>query len=215
MTWTSYTGEEILYNALDENGELGGEPIFEDSVKQGILISSKGECQLLKFYYTDGFGWYFNNNKIIFILHECKVGITGKTLKGYSTCLRKALLQNIGYYQKIKNKQYIKFSKKLIELAKKFNYDDVNQFIIDHFGMFLITTPKFVSNVVVDDSIKELIASLEESMINTDKSPSKYWEDETMRNIMENFDIQNIPFEMMPDHVDLANTGEILNKLLN
>ena len=53
--WKRYTGEEILYNALDENGVVSNEPMLEDAVKLGISTSSNGECILLKFYWTDGF----------------------------------------------------------------------------------------------------------------------------------------------------------------
>ena len=48
--WKRYTGEEILYNALDENGVVSNEPMLEDAVKLGISTSSNGECILLKFY---------------------------------------------------------------------------------------------------------------------------------------------------------------------
>ncbi len=212
--WKRYTGEEILYNALDENGIISNEPMLEDAVKQGINISSNGDCLLLKFYWTDGFGWYFKDDKIVFILHECKVGdaVVGKTIKGYKTCLRKALLQSIGYYFKIKNYKYNRFSKKLKDLAGEFGYTDINKFIIDHFGMFLITTPKFVCHITMTDDIMKLIDTLEEPISNTTSSPSKYWDD--MKDIMLNFDVDDLPFEMMPDSVDLADTGEILNSIL-
>lgn len=215
-TWKSYTGEEILFNALDENGNIGGESMLEDSIKQGILISSYGECQLLKFYYTDGFGWYFKNNKITFILHECKVTDVGTTLRGYVTCIKKALLQNVGYYFKIKHKQYTKFSKKLILLAKEFGYIDVAQFIIDNFGMFLITSPKFICNIDMSNNIKQLINLLEQPIKNCEVSPSKYWDIPELREIIEkNLNFLDIPFCAMPDNVNLANTGEILNRILS
>ena len=216
--WKRYTGEEILYNALDENGIVSNEPMLEDAVKQGINISSNGECLLLKFYWTDGFGWYFNNGKITFILHECKVGksVVGNTIRGYKTCLKKALLQNIGYYFKIKNREYTRFSKKLKDLAEEFGYQDINRFIIDHFGMFLITTPKFISHITITDDIKSLIKSLEIPISNATTSPSEYWDDKTsnMKQIMLDFNVDDLPFEIMPDRVDLANTGDILNKIL-
>ena len=62
--WKRYTGEEILYNALDENGVVSNESMLEDAMKLGISTSSNGECVLLKFYWTDGFGWYFKDGKI-------------------------------------------------------------------------------------------------------------------------------------------------------
>ena len=216
--WKRYTGEEILYNALDENGIVSNEPMLEDAVKQGINISSNGECLLLKFYWTDGFGWYLKNGKITFILHECKVGksVVGNTIRGYKTCLKKALLQNIGYYFKIKNREYTRFSKKLKDLAEEFGYQDINRFIIDHFGMFLITTPKFISHITITDDIKSLIKSLEIPISNATTSPSEYWDDKTsnMKQIMLDFNVDDLPFEIMPDGVDLANTGDILNKIL-
>lgn len=210
-TWKKYSGEEILYNASDGNNEA----MLEDAIKQGLAISSNGECLLLKFYWTDGFGWYFKDNKITFILHECKTGdsVVGKTMRGYKTCLRKALLQNIGYYFKIKHYKYTKFSKKLSDLASEFGYTDINKFVIDHFGMFLITTPKFICHVTLNSNIKQLINTLEEPISNCNKSPSEYWNTD-MKQIMLNFDMDDLPFEMMPDAVDLANTEQILNNIL-
>lgn len=216
MIWNNYTGEEILYNAMDEDGTISNEPLFEDAIKQGLNISSNGECLLLKFYWTDGFGWYFENNKITFILHECKIGsAVGKTFRGYMTCVRKAFLQIIGYYFKIKNKEYSKFSKKLSDLANELGYTDISKFIIDNFGMFLITSDKFVCNITITDSIKNLLSELEEPIKNSTKSPSKYWEEPELKSIMQKFDILDIPFTMMPDKVNLADTGEILNNILN
>ena len=214
--WNSYTGEEILYNAMDNNGSISNEPMFEDAIKQGLNISSDGDCLLLKFYWTDGFGWYFNGTDIVFILHECKIGnAVGKTFRGYLTCVKKAFLQIIGYYFKIKNGEYSRFSKKLSDLAIIFGYTDISKFIIDHFGMFLITSDKFVCNITINDSIKELLSKLEEPIKNTEKTPSKYWEEESLKKIMQDFDILDIPFTMMPDNVDLADTGKILNNILN
>lgn len=216
--WTSYTGDEILYNALDTDGNIGGESMLEDAVKQALLISSGGDCQLLKFHYTDGFGWYFQDNKITFILHECKVGdsVTGKTIRGYVTCLRKAFVQIIGYYYKIKNKKFTKFSKKLSEIAKEFGYEDVTQFVIDNFGMFLITTPKFVCQITMKD-VSEFVNSLE-PLINQAEaegfSPSEYWKYDALRERVNQFNMDDVQFEMMPDYVDIANTGEILNNIL-
>lgn len=212
--WKSYSGEEILYNASDENGKVSNESMLEDAVKQGLSTASDNSCQLLKFYWTDGFGWYFNGSKITFILHECKVEKVGKTLRGYSTCLRRALLQDIGYYFKIKNKEYTKFSKRLKDLADNFGYSDISEFIISHFGMFLITTPKFICHVTMSEEILNLIESLGKALKGINLSPSHYWENETLKQIMLNFDVQDLNFELMPDNVDLANTGEILNTIL-
>ena len=218
--WTKYTGDEILYNALDENDKIGGESMFEDAIKQGLLISSDGDCQLLKFHYTDGFGWYFQDNKITFILHECKVGdsVTGKTIRGYKTCLRKAFLQTIGYYYKIKNREFNKFSKKLAGIANDFGYEDITKFVMDHFGMFLITTPKFVSQITFkDEGISELVENLGPIIKEAESqgfTPSGYWSYEPLHKKMEELDLDDIQFEMMPDKVDLADTGEILNNIL-
>lgn len=193
--------------------------MLEDAVKQGMLISSGGECRLLKFYYTDGFGWYFDGQRITFILHECKTDqkFVGNTIRSYSTCLRKALLQNIGYYFKIKHGKFSTFSKNLVALAHEFGYDDTVQFIIDHFGMFLITTPKFVCAVTVNEIIRNLLGVIEPYIVNAEQdglSPSKYWENVPLRSIMENLSVDDFTFQMMPDKVDLADTGEILNNIL-
>ena len=88
-------------------------------------------------------------------------------------------MQNIGYYFKKKNREYTRFSKKLKDLAEEFGYQDINRFIIDHFGMFLITTPKFISHITITDDIKSLIKSLEIPISNASTSPSEYWYDKT------------------------------------
>ena len=176
--------------------------------------------KLLKFYYTDGFGWYFNkkDGKLTFVLHECKVlGVDSEykavKLKSYITCIKKALLQAIGYYNKIKNKSYTSFSKELKKLAKEFNYDDVNQFIIDNFGLFLITCPNFVGHVRFSD-VKDLVKSLEEPMNNSEVSPSKYWSgDKELKAIMERWnpgDVALIPTEQY----DTTDTQKILEEIV-
>ena len=152
--WKTITGSEIIDSCIEDNTIRPLESVVEDAYKQNWLLASDGELKLPKLYYTDGFGWYFNrkSNKIVFVLHECKVlGVDSEykavKLKSYITCIKKALLQAIGYYNKIKNKSYTSFSKELKKLAKEFNYDDVNQFIIDNFGLFLITCPNFVGHI--------------------------------------------------------------------
>ena len=179
--WKTITGSEIIDSCIEDNTIRPLESVVEDAYKQNWLLASDGELKLLKLYYTDGFGWYFNHksNKIVFVLHECKVlGVNSEykavKLKSYITCIKKALLQAIGYYNKIKNKSYTSFSKELKKLAKEFNYDDVNQFIIDNFGLFLITCPNFVGHIKFSD-IKDLVTSLEEPMNRSEVTPSKYW----------------------------------------
>ena len=146
--WKTITGSEIIDSCIEDNTVRPLESIVEDAYKQNWLLASDGELKLLKLYYTDGFGWYFNKktNKLVFVLHECKViGVDSEfkavRIKTYINCIKKALLQAIGYYNKIKNKSYSSFSKELKNLAKTFNYDDVNKFIVDNFGLFLITCP--------------------------------------------------------------------------
>lgn len=211
--WNSYTGEMILEPIIDENGKVSNEAALEDQFKHAIYSSSNGELNLVKLYWTDGFGWYFGeNNKIIFVLHECKANIKAKTMRGYTTCLKKALLQNIGYYFKIKHGKYTNFPKKLKDLAT--NYNSVQDFIIDNFGMFLMTNEKFVSHVELDSKVKELINKLEPLVLKTDKSPSTYWSDIEMRTIMESFDVLDYAFKFTPD-IDIADTGVMLNNILN
>ena len=53
-----------------------------------------------------------------------------------------------------------------------------------------------------DQTIKELI-----------EGSSEYWNTD-MKQIMLNFDMDDLPFEMMPDAVDLANTEQILDNIL-
>ena len=53
-----------------------------------------------------------------------------------------------------------------------------------------------------DKTIKELL-----------EGDSEYWNTD-MKQIMLNFDMDDLPFEMMPDAVDLANTEQILNNIL-
>lgn len=206
--WKSITGSEIIDSCIEDDTIRPLESIVEDAYKQNWLLASNGELRLLKLYYTDGFGWYFNKKtqKLIFVLHECKVlGVDSEfkavKLKSYITCIKKALLQAIGYYNKIKNRSYSSFSKELKNIAKAFNYDDVNQFIIDNFGLFLITCPNFVGHVKFSD-IHDLVMTLEDPMNNSEVSPSKYWsKDPILKQIMEQWNPENIFLKIGRAHV--------------
>lgn len=218
--WKTITGSEIIDSCIEDNTIRPLESVVEDAYKQNWLLASDGELKLLKLYYTDGFGWYFNrkSNKIVFVLHECKVlGVDSEykavKLKSYITCIKKALLQAIGYYNKIKNKSYTSFSKELKKLAKEFNYDDVNQFIIDNFGLFLITCPNFVGHIKFSD-IKDLVTSLEDPMNRSEVTPSKYWsKDFKLRTLMELWDPENV--ELIPtEKYDTTDTQKVLNEII-
>lgn len=218
--WKSITGSEIIDSCIEDDTIRPLESIVEDAYKQNWLLASNGELRLLKLYYTDGFGWYFNKKtqKLIFVLHECKVlGVDSEfkavKLKSYITCIKKALLQAIGYYNKIKNRSYSSFSKELKNIAKAFNYDDVNQFIIDNFGLFLITCPNFVGHVKFSD-IHDLVMTLEEPMNNSEVSPSKYWsKDPILKQIMEQWNPENV-FLIPTDQYDTTDTQRILNEII-
>jgi hypothetical protein len=134
-------------------------------------------------------------------------------LKSYITCIKKALLQAIGYYNKIKNRSYSSFSKELKALATSFDYQDVNQFIIDNFGLFLITCPNFVGHVKFSD-VKDLVKSLEEPMNQTEATPSKYWtKDSVLKNIMEAWNPENV--SLIPtDKYDTTDTQKVLNEII-
>ena len=218
--WKTITGSEIIDSCIEDNTIRPLESVVEDAYKQNWLLASDGELKLLKLYYTDGFGWYFNrkSNKIVFVLHECKVlGVDSEfksiKLRSYITCIKKALLQAIGYYNKIKNRSYSSFSKELKGIAKLFNYNDVNQFIIDHFGLFLITCPNFVGHVKFSE-IKDLVKSLEEPMNNSEVTPSKYWsKDPILKEIMESWDASNV--SLIPtEKYDTTDTQKILNEII-
>lgn len=218
--WKSITGSEIIDSCIEDDTIRPLESIVEDAYKQNWLLASNGELRLLKLYYTDGFGWYFNKKtqKLIFVLHECKVlGVDSEfkavKLKSYITCIKKALLQAIGYYNKIKNRSYSSFSKELKNIAKVFNYNDVNQFIIDNFGLFLITCPNFVGHVKFSD-IHDLVMTLEEPMNNSEVSPSKYWsKDPILKQIMEQWNPENV-FLIPTDKYDTTDTQRILNEII-
>ena len=218
--WKSITGSEIIDSCIEDDTIRPLESIVEDAYKQNWLLASNGELRLLKLYYTDGFGWYFNKKtqKLIFVLHECKVlGVDSEfkavKLKSYITCIKKALLQAIGYYNKIKNRSYSSFSKELKNIAKAFNYNDVNQFIIDNFGLFLITCPNFVGHVKFSD-IHDLVMTLEEPMNNSEVSPSKYWsKDPILKQIMEQWNPENV-FLIPTDKYDTTDTQRILNEII-
>lgn len=101
--WKTITGSEIIDSCIEDNNIRPLESVVEDAYKQNWLLASDGELKLLKLYYTDGFGWYFNKrtNKLTFVLHECKVlGVDSEfkavKLKSYISCIKKALLQAIG-----------------------------------------------------------------------------------------------------------------------
>lgn len=218
--WKTITGSEIIDSCIEDNQIRPLESVVEDAYKQNWLLASEGELKLLKLYYTDGFGWYFNRKtkKVIFVLHECKVlGVESEfkaiKLKSYITCIKKALLQAIGYYNKIKNKSYSSFSKELKNIAREFNYDDVNKFIIDNFGLFLITCPNFVCHVKFSE-IKDLVKSLEEPMNNSEVTPSKYWsKDSMLRGIMESWNSENV--SLIPtEKYDTTDTHKILNEII-
>jgi hypothetical protein len=218
--WKSITGSEIIDSCIEDDTIRPLESIVEDAYKQNWLLASNGELRLLKLYYTDGFGWYFNKktHKLIFVLHECKVlGVDSEfkavKLKSYITCIKKALLQAIGYYNKIKNRSYSSFSKELKNIAKAFDYNDVNQFIIDNFGLFLITCPNFVGHVKFSD-IRDLVITLEEPMNNSEVSPSKYWsKDPILKQIMEQWNPENV-FLIPTDQYDTTDTQQILNEII-
>ena len=126
----------ILNKVISIDGKVLSESIFEDAIKLGVKESSNGQLELLKLYWTDGFGWYFNNNKITFVLHESKANLEAKTLKGYTTCLKKALLQDIGYYFKLIHGEYKILPKELIELSKQLGYNTPQEcikIILDYF----------------------------------------------------------------------------------
>ena len=218
--WKAITGSEIIDSCIEDNNIRPLESIVEDAYKQNWLLASEGELKLLKLYYTDGFGWYFNKktHKLVFVLHECKVlGVDSEfkaiKLKSYITCIKKALLQAIGYYNKIKNKSYISFSKELKNIAKEFNYDDINQFIVDHFGLFLITCPNFVGHIKFSD-VKDLVAVLEEPMNKSAFTPSKYWsKDPDLKRIMDTWDPENV--SLIPtEKYDTTDTQRILNEII-
>ena len=218
--WKTITGSEIIDSCIEDDTIRPLESVVEDAYKQNWLLASDGELKLLKLYYTDGFGWYFNRktNKVIFVLHECKVlGVNSEfkavKLKSYITCIKKALLQAIGYYNKIKNRSYKSFSKELKALATSFTYQDVNQFIIDNFGLFLITCPNFVGHVKFSD-VKDLVNSLEEPMNQTEVTPSKYWtKDSVLKNIMEAWNPENV--SLIPtDKYDTTDTQKVLNEII-
>lgn len=219
--WKTITGSEIIDSCIEDDQIRPRESEVEDAYKQNWILASNGELKLVKLYYTDGFGWYFNKDtkQIIFVLHECKVlGADSKfkavKLGTYINCVKKALLQVIGYYNKIKNKSYSSFSKELKKIAKEcFNYDDVNKFIIDNFGLFLITCPNFVGHVKFSD-VKDLVKSLEEPMNNSKVTPSKYWSnDPVLRNIMNNWDASDVSLIPTQDY-DTTDTQKILNEII-
>ena len=221
QNWENITGSEIIDSCIEDENIKPRESEVEDAYKQSWLLASKGELKLLKLYYTDGFGWYYNKNthKLVFVLHECKVLGAGSEFKAvkmktYNTCIRRALLQAIGYYYKIKNKQYTSFSKELKKIVKEFGYDDVNKFITDHFGLFLITCPNFVAHVKFSE-VEDLVKSLEEPIKNSEVSPSKYWDDKNsnMKAIMEFWDTGDV--SLIPtEKYDTTDTQKILNELI-
>lgn len=218
--WKPISGSEIIDSCIEDENIRPLESIVEDAYKQNWLLASDGELKLLKLYYTDGFGWYFNKktHKIVFVLHECKVlGVDSEfkaiRMKSYNTCIRKALLQAIGYYHKIKNKSYSSFSKELKNLAKSFNYDDTNQFIIDNFGLFLITCPNFVGHVKFSD-IKDLVNDLEEYMNKSEVTPSKYWsKDPMLKTIIENWSTDDVALIPTKDY-DTTDTQKVLQEII-
>ena len=68
--------------------------------------------------------------------------------------------------------------------------------------------------MLVDNKIRALITKLEPLMLKSDKTPSKYWEDIEIRNVMESFDVSSASYDLVEGPADLSNTGDILNKYL-
>jgi hypothetical protein len=101
----------------------------------------------------------------------------------------------------------------LKNIAKEFEYDDVNQFIIDNFGLFLITCPNFVGHIKFSD-VKDLVKSLEEPMNATDVTPSKYWsKDPELKRIMEAWNPENV--SLIPtEKYDTTDTQKVLNEII-
>ena len=123
-------GSDVIRMAFDENGEVaGGEVRYEDCIKK---LADSANCNLLKFYHTDGFGPYINHNRVMFVLNESKI-IHSKDV------FNQALTQSIIYYIRIKNGEYGKFPMEISDLAWEYNYLDVRQFVIDRFGCFLLS----------------------------------------------------------------------------
>lgn len=221
ITWKNISGSEIIDSCIEDNKIRPRESEVEDAYKQNWMLASEGELKLLKLYYTDGFGWYHNKetNRVVFVLHECKVlGVDSEfkevKIGAYIEAVKKALLQVIGYYNKIKNKSYSSFSKELKRLAKEFDYEDVNQFIIDNFGLFLITCPNFVAHVAFSE-VEDLVRCLEEPMNNSEVTPSKYWsKDPILRDIMESWNPNNVSLISTKEY-DTTDTEKYLNELVN
>ena len=221
IAWKNISGSEIIDSCIEDNKIRPRESEVEDAYKQNWMLASEGELKLLKLYYTDGFGWYHNKetNQVVFVLHECKVlGVNSEfkevQIGAYIEAVKKALLQVIGYYNKIKNKSYSSFSKELKRLAKQFDYEDANQFIIDNFGLFLITCPNFVAHVTFSE-VEDLVQCLEEPMNNSEVTPSKYWsKDPILRDIMESWNPNNVSLISTKEY-DTTDTEKYLNELVN
>jgi hypothetical protein len=215
--WKSVTGQEILNEAGGDKGIPPSEAILEDVIKNRVCLSSDGKCNFYKFYHTDGLGMYKvmdeGSEKIAFAIHECKAGdvAVGKTMRGHITCLKKALLQSIMYYLKIKTGKYLRFTKSYEWAAKAAGYSEVNKFVIDNFKMFYITTNKFCCRIPVDKEILSLIGMIEK--VPTEKSPSTSWSDFKLRDIVEN-NFPNLKIDLMPEEVDIRDVGTTLNSLL-
>ena len=213
--WNSVPVKSVINRVRGADGKIPDEACLESAMNIAINSSSNNRLELIKLYWTDGFGWYYgDDNRIAFVIHECKANIPAKTEKGYNTCYRKALAQDIGYYIQIKNGKYTNFPKELIDLSKKYGYNRVQDCISDNLALFLLTNDKFVSNVLVDNKIRALITKLEPLMLKSDKTPSKYWEDIEIRNVMESFDVSSASYDLVEGPADLSNTGDILNKYL-
>lgn len=206
--WNSYKGIVIVESVIGDNGKILGEPYFEDAMKHAIATSSEGELVLGKFSNTDGFGGCIVDNKPVYVLHECKANIKAKTEKGYTTCLLKALLQDIGYMFRIKHGKIKDIPTEIKKQAEGSVYD----FITEHLKLFLITNEVFVSHVIVDECCKQLLDMLEPIIINSKKSPSRLWEVPELREIMRAFPVKRYPYTKMEDY-DVSFTGIIINNI--
>ena len=84
--------------------------------------------------------------------------------------------------------------------------------VTDHFGLFLITCPNFVSHIKFSE-VKDLVLDLETPMNESLFTPSKYWSDLKLREIMENWDHGEVAWIPTKEY-DTTDTQRILNEII-
>lgn len=201
------TGFDMLQMAYDENGNIAYESMLEDAVK--CAFTTKVNCNLFKFYHTDGFGPYYGKDNVMFVLNESKT-ITAEDV------FNQALTQAIIYYIRIRSGEYNRFSQLIVNLAYAHDYLDVQQYVIDHFGCFILTCCNKIMYVPVSQ-IKDLINKVEGIIKTSPKNiPSEYYKKNSkIHKLLKDVDLKEFRCDILTSDYNLEGVKDIFNNIMD